>query len=98
MDMDSPLMRFLQESSDLILSYSLDGVVAILLLGLGFIGGRWAQRTTERQLDRMPHVDPTIKPLVARIARIGVLIIVLVAVLGQFGVQTSSIIALPRRR
>lgn len=94
MDMDSPLMRFLQESSDLILSYSLDGVVAILLLGLGFIGGRWAQRTTERQLDRMPHVDPTIKPLVARIARIGVLIIVLVAVLGQFGVQTSSIIAL----
>lgn len=94
MDKDSALMTFLQESSDLLLTYSLDGLVAILLLGAGFIGGRWAQRTTERQLDRMPHVDATIKPLVGRIAKLGVLIIVLVAVLGQFGVQTSSIIAL----
>jgi small conductance mechanosensitive channel len=94
MDNETPLMGFLQESSDLILSYSLDGLLAIVLLALGFIGGRWAQRTTERQLDRMPHIDATIKPLVGRVAKIVVLVIVLVAVLGQFGVQTSSIIAL----
>ncbi|MCK7592263.1 mechanosensitive ion channel family protein [Pseudomarimonas salicorniae] len=94
MDQDAPLMAFLRESSDLILTYSLDGLVALILLGVGFIGGRWAQRTTERQLDRMPHVDATIKPLAGRVAKIAVLVLVLVAVLGQFGVQTSSIIAL----
>lgn len=88
------ITTFLQQSSDVILAYSLDGVVAILLLALGYLGGRWAQRTTERQLDRFEHVDATLKPLVGRMAKLAVLIMVLVAVLAQFGVQTSSIIAL----
>ena len=94
MEFEKALTTFLQQSSDLILTYALDGIVAVALLAMGYLGGRWAQRTTERQLDRFDHVDATVKPLVAHMAKLAVLTMVLVAVLAQFGVQTSSIIAL----
>lgn len=93
MDMET-LKTLFEQSSDLIIAYSLDALVALLLLAIGYLGGRWAQRTTARQLDRFPHIDATLKPLIARFAKLAVLIMVIVAVAGQFGVQTSSIVAL----
>jgi len=48
-----------------------------------------------RLLDRAPHMDRTLQPVLASVARHLVLIFVMVAVLAQFGVQTTSIIALP---
>jgi small conductance mechanosensitive channel len=44
--------------------------------------------------DRSSHMDPTLKPLLVKGARYAILAITLVAVLGQFGVQTTSLIAL----
>jgi small conductance mechanosensitive channel len=39
-------------------------------------------------------MDPTLKPLLVKLVRYAILAITLVAVLGQFGVQTTSLIAL----
>ena len=94
MESDFALVELLRDSTDLIIRYALDGLVALALLIGGFLLGRWAQRRTEAHLQRYQRVDPTLRPLLGRVAKLVVFVLVLVAVLAQFGVQTSSIIAL----
>jgi small conductance mechanosensitive channel len=45
-------------------------------------------------IDRSHYIDDTLKPLISNFAAYGVLAITVVAVLSQFGVQTTSLIAL----
>lgn len=73
--------------------FGLDLVGALVLLIAGWIVGGWARRGVRRVLDRVPHLDETLKPVIASVARYGILILVVIAVLAQFGVQTTSIIA-----
>ena len=68
------------------------GALAILIVGLMVAG--WARRSVLRVLNRAPRLDKTLKPVIANIVRYGILVLVLIAVLAQFGVQTTSIIAL----
>ena len=68
------------------------GALAILIVGLMMAG--WARRSVLRVLNRAPRVDETLKPVIASSVRYGILMLVLIAVLAQFGVQTTSIIAL----
>ncbi len=88
------VLDLLNQALDLGVDYGLDvlGAVAILLAGT-FVAG-WARRSVLRVLNRAPRVDETLKPVLASIVRYGILIFVLIAVLAQFGVQTTSIIAL----
>jgi small conductance mechanosensitive channel len=84
------LNRFIDSGAD----YGLEilGAVAILVAGI-FVAG-WARRSVLRMLGRATRVDETLKPVIASIVRYAILVFVLVAVLAQFGVQTTSIIAL----
>ena len=68
------------------------GAVAILVAGI-FVAG-WARRSVLRVLNREAKVDETLKPVIASLVRYAILVFVLIAVLAQFGVQTTSIIAL----
>ena len=68
------------------------GAVAILVAGI-FVAG-WARRSVLRVLNRAAKVDETLKPVIASLVRYAILVFVLIAVLAQFGVQTTSIIAL----
>ncbi|HEY1709743.1 MAG TPA: mechanosensitive ion channel domain-containing protein [Rhizomicrobium sp.] len=67
---------------------------AILVLVVGWLVARWVSRLARKGLDRFPHFDPTLKPLVATLLRYAVFALALISVLNQFGVQTTSIIAL----
>jgi small conductance mechanosensitive channel len=82
------------ELTDLAVQYGLDLLGALILLVGGWIVANWIRRSVVRMLDRMPRVDETLKPVLANIARYFVLILILIAVLAQFGVQTASIIAM----
>jgi small conductance mechanosensitive channel len=66
---------------------------ALLILLAGFILAGWAARVIRTVLARTPHVDPTVVPVVGAVVRYGILILVLVAALGQLGVQTASLLA-----
>ncbi len=77
----------------LAVDYGLNLVGAILLLFIGWTIAGWVKRVLQRQLDRLDGVDHTVSRFLANLARYLVLIIVLVAVLGQFGVQIASILA-----
>ena len=71
----------------------MDLVQVIIILIVGYwLAGRLS-KATRRWLDRFERVDSTLKPLFANVVRYVVIIINLVAVLAQFGVQTTSIIA-----
>jgi len=71
-----------------------DFLFATLILVAGWTISRWLGRWVHGLLNRSTHVDPTLKPLLAKTVRYAVLTVTIVAVLGQFGVQTTSLIAL----
>jgi small conductance mechanosensitive channel len=66
---------------------------AAILLVVGLIAARWAGRLIAGFSIRNLHIDETIRPVIAAVIRYGIGIIVIVAALGQLGVQTASILA-----
>ncbi|MCH8238000.1 MAG: mechanosensitive ion channel [Proteobacteria bacterium] len=73
--------------------YGLEILGAIVMLVAGWIVAGWIRRVIRRAMDRVPAMDETLKPFIANLIRYVVLIFVLIAVLNQFGVQTTSMIA-----
>ncbi len=73
---------------------ALNCLLAVLILVAGWLLSRWFARWMRDGLSRSQHVDETLKPLLVRLVRYGILAITIVAVLSQFGVQTTSVIAL----
>jgi small conductance mechanosensitive channel len=80
------------QTSALLVQYGLDVLGAVILLIGGWVLAGWASRSVSRMLARTPHLDATLKPIIAQTTRYAILILVVVVVLAQFGVQTASII------
>ena len=72
----------------------IDILVAVLILIAGWVMARWLSNGLRRALARNHRLDSTIKPLLVKGVSYLVMALTLVAVLGRFGVQTTSIIAL----
>lgn len=77
----------------LLITYSLSVLGAIALLVIGYVVAGLVQRGVHAALGGILHLDETVRQFFATAARYGILILVLVMVLGQFGVQTASIVA-----
>ena len=80
-----------------IITAGLSGLVSfmsgVLTLAIGlFIAGR-VSRLIRQSLEKIDRIDRTLVPVVASIARYALILLTLVVMLGQFGVQTTSIIA-----
>jgi small conductance mechanosensitive channel len=77
----------------LIVSTALNALGAIVVL----LGGLWlagkADLLAGRMLDRAPHVDPMLKSFFGSLARYLVLTVTVLAVLSEFGIQTTSLVA-----
>ncbi len=91
--MDPQTFDWLERYGDLAISYSLDFVGAIILLAAGWFVAGWAKRVLRRTLTRLPGIDETLVGVLSGLVRYTILILVLIAVLAQFGVQTASILA-----
>lgn len=78
----------------LVLSGGVNVVIAVTLLLAGWMLSSWAHRLTRDGLHRVRYIDPTLKPLAASIVRYTIIVITVIVVLQQFGVQTTSLIAL----
>lgn len=77
----------------LAIAYSLSVVGAIVLIIAGWVIAGLLERAIKASLGRLPGFDQTLRVFFAKTARYAVLVIVAVMVLGQFGVQTASILA-----
>jgi small conductance mechanosensitive channel len=67
------------------------GAIALLVVG-GWFAAR-AQRAIGRVLGAQSRIDATLSGVVASLVRYSILIVVVVAVLAQIGIQTTSILA-----
>jgi small conductance mechanosensitive channel len=88
------VLNFLNQMVDLGIDYGLDVLGALVILIGGWVLAGWVRRRLLRVLERTPRVDQTLRPVIASVVRYTILVFVLIAVLAQFGVQTTSVIAL----
>jgi len=69
-------------------------LIAVLILIAGWMVARWMGRWLHDVVERSRLIDETLKPLLVNGVRYVILAVTVVAVLSQFGVQTTSLIAL----
>lgn len=93
MESAAELQPIIEEVVHIATSYSVDVLGAVVTLVVGWMLAGWARRGVLRATSRLTWMDQTLRPLLASLARYGVLVITVVAVLNQFGVETTSIIA-----
>lgn len=92
-DVTTQAGRIYDMLTGLVVNYGLDVVGAIVILIIGWIIAGWARRVTIRSLSKTDRIDATLRPVFGNIVRYAVLVLVLIAVLSKFGIQTTSIIA-----
>ncbi|MDG4885067.1 mechanosensitive ion channel domain-containing protein [Mesorhizobium sp. WSM4884] len=83
----------LAQLSTLIVSYSFSAIGAIILLIVGYFVAGIAERSIFAGLGHIHGFDATLRHFFSKIVRYAILALVVIMVLGQFGVQTASIIA-----
>ncbi|MBH0238269.1 mechanosensitive ion channel [Methylobrevis sp. L22] len=69
-------------------------VAAIVIFVVGLFVAGWVSRGVSGLLGRAPHVDPTVRPVVAAVLRYGIIVFVIILSLSQLGVQTASLFAI----
>ncbi|RZS83772.1 small conductance mechanosensitive channel [Phyllobacterium myrsinacearum] len=83
----------IHQASALVVTYSFSVLGAILLLVIGYIVAGLVERWLYAGLGKVGGFDLTLRRFFSKIARYAVLGLVAVMVLGQFGIQTASVIA-----
>jgi len=78
----------------LIIDYGLNFIAAILILVAGWSLANWAARRTRERAVSSAKFDNTLAPVISQSVRLLILLVTVLAVLDQFGVQTASLIAI----
>ena len=78
-----------QTWSTLALEFGLQVLGAAALLVIGWWLSGFISKRVMRLLERVPRMDATLSPIIASLARYGVLIATLLAVLALFGVPVA---------
>ena len=91
--MDPEISQMVENLQVMAIDYGLDLIGAILILVVGWIVAGWIQKAAFTALSRLPRADATVTRALSGVTRYLVLIMVVIAVLAQFGVQTASILA-----
>ncbi len=83
---------WLVNNEQLLISYAVNVVAALVILIAGILIARVVSRTLG-QLMRSRHIDITVADFLSAIVRYGIIIFTVIAALGRVGVQTASVIA-----
>jgi small conductance mechanosensitive channel len=74
-------------------TYGLSVVAAIVILIVGLIVSRWIKKTVHKGLGRIDNFDETLRRFFASAAQYLVITVTALAVLSEFGIETTSLIA-----
>lgn len=87
------LETIIREIVNILTTYGLDviGAIVILIVGLWFSGR--AAKMMARVLTKSRHIDDTLVKFFASFVKYLIIVITIIAVLNQFGVQTASLLA-----
>jgi small conductance mechanosensitive channel len=83
----------LNQASALAVQYSFSILGALILLILGWVLASFVSRWAFEGISRVRGIDETLARFFTNVLHYALLILVFITVLGQFGVQTASIIA-----
>ncbi|TKI03768.1 small-conductance mechanosensitive channel MscS [Martelella alba] len=84
--------NWLVNNEQLLLSYAVNIVAAIIILIIGLFAAKVIAGTLNKVM-RARHIDITVADFLSAIVRYGVIIFTVIAALGRIGVQTASVIA-----
>jgi small conductance mechanosensitive channel len=87
------LSKALDTAMDLMTTYGFKVIGALLILLIGYLVANWTRKLLIRAGQRSAHVDITIAAFIGSLAKYFIIAFTLIAVLGNFGVQTSSVVA-----
>ncbi len=76
-----------------VIEYGINIISAIIILIVGWIVANWVKKKINKKGAQSEKLDDTLTKVFAQTAKIAILVFVLIAVLGQFGVQTASLVA-----
>ncbi|MEQ9639256.1 MAG: mechanosensitive ion channel [Alphaproteobacteria bacterium] len=93
MDGIAKIEELTDEIALLATTYGMSVIGAILTLIIGWIIAGWLHNSMLRWLSRSKRIDATLRPFLASMVKYLVLILTVLAMLDQFGVQTASLIA-----
>lgn len=79
----------MEENMNIILEWSVRAISGLMILGAGWIIGKYASKT----IGKISHLDETLRSFLGGFAKYAIFAFSGVIVLGQFGVQTASLIA-----
>ena len=92
-NLDNSTLDMIESIIAIGVDYGVDIVGAIVMLVVGWTIAGWVRRGVRHALERVPRMDETLKPFLAKLVWYLIMIFVMVAVLNQFWVQTTSLIA-----
>lgn len=72
----------------------LSGAKALVVLILGWMAAGWIAAAVRKRVNANPHIDPTLGNFAASVVRWVLLAVVAIAVLGIFGIQATSLVAM----
>lgn len=72
----------------------LSAAKALIVLVIGWIAAGMISGVVRKRINKTPQIDPTLGNFAASIIRWALLAVVLVAVLGIFGIEATSLVAM----
>lgn len=91
--MDGSSQEMIQHLMKMFTEYGLNILGALIILFIGKIVAGWVRNGVYVGLGKTRQMDETLRVFLSNLARYTILAITLIAVLGQFGIQTASLIA-----
>ena len=91
--MDTSWNDLAQDLVTLLTTYGLAVVGAIVTLIVGWIIAGWTHGAVARSLAKTERVDETLREFLASLAKYLIIAITIIAMLNQFGVETTSLVA-----
>lgn len=91
--MEETFNQYSESLVPLLVEYGLNIIGAVLILFIGWTIASWASKKIVTKTRDSGKVDETLIPILGQTVRVLLLLITILAVLNQFGVETASLIA-----
>lgn len=88
------MSKYIEELVPLVMELGMSVVAALLILIVGFWFSGWMRRFVLRSLEKVNRIDPMLAGFLANLTKYAVIAFTIIAVLGQFGIETTSLVAL----
>ncbi len=92
-DQIAEITNFAALSGEWVVSNAASFIVGILILLVGWRASSFVAHRIKLFLPRTKRIDATIAPLLSQLARYAILVLTIIVALSQFGVETTSVLA-----